>query len=96
MIAQGSRPADQAPSIAFFGTEDTWKAGWDTAHARLAALGHAGVNLYLAPGQAHSFFNQDPWQTLTLIEADRFLVRLRLGYPAPEAELLMMTERRRS
>jgi acetyl esterase len=69
---------DQAPSIAFFGTKDTWKAGWDAAHAKLAALGHTGVSLHLAPDQAHSFFNQDPWQTLTLIEADRFLARLGL------------------
>jgi acetyl esterase/lipase len=64
-----------APAIAFFGTEDKWKAGWDAAHARLRSLGNTTIDLQLAPGQAHGFFNQGPWQTVTLIAADRFLVR---------------------
>lgn len=66
---------DTAPAIAFFGDRDTWKKGWDIAHTKLKTLGNATTDLQIAPGQAHSFFNKDPWQTLTLIAADRFLVK---------------------
>lgn len=64
-----------APAIVFFGTEDKWKGGWDVAYAKLKGLGNATTELWLAEGQAHSFFNKDPWQTVTLIAADRFLAR---------------------
>ncbi len=63
-----------APAIAFFGTEDHWKVGWDSVHARLKELGSTTTQLRLADGQSHSFFNRDPWRTVTLIAADRFLV----------------------
>jgi len=67
--------ADIAPAIAFFGTKDTWKVGWDAAHAKLKELGNVKAELHLAEGQAHSFFNKEPWQSLTLIAADRFLLK---------------------
>lgn len=63
------------PAIVFFGTRDTWKAGWDVAYARLRDLGNTTTGMQLAAGQRHSFFNRNPWQTLTLIAADRFLVQ---------------------
>lgn len=66
---------DLAPAIAFFGDRDTWKKGWDAAHAKLKTVGNTTTDLQIAPGQAHSFFNKDPWQTVTLIAADRFLVK---------------------
>lgn len=66
---------DMAPAIAFFGTEDTWKKGWDVAFAKLKALGNTTTELQLAEGETHSFFNKDPWQSITLIAADRFLVQ---------------------
>jgi len=66
---------DVAPAIAFFGTEDTWLKGWTTAHEKLKSLGNTTTDLQFAQGQAHSFFNKDPWQTITLIAADRFLVQ---------------------
>lgn len=66
---------DLPPAIAFFGDQDTWKAGWDIAHAKLKNLGSNSIDLQMAPGQAHSFFNKDPWQTVTLIAADRFLMK---------------------
>jgi acetyl esterase/lipase len=69
---------DIAPAIAFFGTEDTWLKGWTTAYAKLQSLGNTTTDLQFAPGQAHSFFNKDPWQTVTLLAADRFLIRLGL------------------
>jgi hypothetical protein len=64
-----------APAIAFFGTQDGWKKGWDAAHEKLKSLGNTTTELWLAEGQGHSFFNKDPWQTVTLIAADRFLVQ---------------------
>jgi len=66
------------PSIAFFGTKDTWLAGWDEVHKKLESVGNKNIEVYFAPNQAHSFFNKEPWRTQTLIEADRFLVRHRL------------------
>ncbi len=65
-----------APAIVFFGTNDSaWKPGWDAVFARLKSLGNTAVDEQLAENQGHGFFNKDPWQTLTLIAADRFLVR---------------------
>jgi len=66
---------DMSPAIAFFGTKDPWKKGWDTALAKLQALGNTTTELWLAEGQSHSFFNKGPWQKVTLIAADRFLVQ---------------------
>lgn len=62
------------PAIVFFGTKDTWKPGWDAAQAKLQELGNQTLNLQLAEDQAHSFFNREPWRTVTLLAADRFLV----------------------
>jgi acetyl esterase len=69
---------DLPPAIAFFGTEDTWKKGWDTALAKWRAAGCTAIDLRLAEGQPHGFFNKDPWQSVTLIAADRFLAGLGL------------------
>ncbi len=66
---------DLAPAIAFFGDKDAWKKGWDIAHAKLKSLGTKTIDLQIAPGQSHSFFNSGPWQTVTLIAADKFLVK---------------------
>jgi acetyl esterase len=65
---------DLAPAIVFFGTNDKWKEGWDVLHQKLKASGNSSTQLHLAPGQAHSFFNKEPWRTVTLLAADRFLV----------------------
>lgn len=69
---------DLPPAIAFFGDQDSWKKGWDVAYAKWQSLGTKNIDLQIAPGQAHSFFNKGPWQTVTLIAADRFLVKLGL------------------
>ena len=66
---------DMAPSIAFFGDQDTWKAGWDTAYAKWKEMGVKNIDLRIAPGQKHSFFNKEPWRTVTLIASDEFLVK---------------------
>ena len=67
--------AELPPAIAFFGDKDPWKKGWDVAHAKWKSLGTKTIELNIAPGQSHSFFNKGPWQTVTLIAADRFLVK---------------------
>jgi acetyl esterase/lipase len=63
------------PAIAFFGDKDPWKKGWDMAYAKWKSLGTKTIDLNIAPGQSHSFFNKGPWQTVTLIAADKFLVK---------------------
>ncbi len=75
---------DLPPAIAFFGDQDGWKKGWDTALVKWKALGSRNIDLQIAPGQGHGFFNKDPWRTVTLIEADKFLVKCGLltGEPA--------------
>lgn len=79
--------ADLPPTIVFFGDKDPWKEGWDTAHAKWKLLGTKTIDLRIAPGQPHSFFNKDPWRALTLIEADKFLVKqgLLTGEPTLKA-----------
>ena len=76
--------ADIPPTVVFFGDEDTWKNGWDTAHEKWKSKGTKSIELHIAEGQPHSFFNKDPWRSLTLIEADKFLVKhgLLTGEPA--------------
>ncbi len=69
---------DLPPAIAFFGTADPWKKGWDEALAKWREAGGDSIDLRLAEGQPHGFFNQDPWQSVTLIAADRFLAGLGL------------------
>lgn len=63
------------PAIVFFGDQDHWKKGWDDAHARWRTLGTKTIDLQIAPAQTHSFFNKEPWRTVTLIAADKFLVK---------------------
>jgi len=67
--------ANLPPAIAFFGDKDPWKKGWDVAHAKWKSLRTTTIELNIAPGQSHSFFNKGPWQTVTLIAADKFLVK---------------------
>jgi acetyl esterase/lipase len=67
--------ADLPPAVVFFGDKDTWKQGWDTALAKWKGLGTKSIELHIAEGKPHGFFNTEPWRTVTLIEADKFLVK---------------------
>ncbi len=68
--------ADLPPTIVFFGERDEWKKGWDIAHAKWKSLGTTTIELQIAPGQDHGFFNRNKqWETATLIAMDRFLVK---------------------
>ncbi|MCY2986255.1 MAG: alpha/beta hydrolase [Planctomycetota bacterium] len=79
--------AELPPAIVFFGDQDAWKKGWDKAQAKWEALGTKTIDLQIALGQSHSFFNKEPWRTITLIAADRFLVQhgLLTGEPTLQA-----------
>lgn len=66
---------DTAPMIAFWGTDDrTWLPGWNRAYKKMQTL-DLEVEWWSAVGQPHSFFNREPWKSLTIAEADRFLVQ---------------------
>jgi acetyl esterase/lipase len=67
---------DLPPAFVCFGTKDEWKKGWDLAHAKWRESGCKSIELHLAEGQPHGFFNREPWKSLTLIAADRFLSSL--------------------
>ena len=66
---------DLAPAIVFFGDKDNWKQGWDIAYAKWKEQGTKSIDLRIAPGQGHGFFNKEPWRTVTLFAADEFLVK---------------------
>ncbi|MFZ9921027.1 MAG: alpha/beta hydrolase [Terrimicrobiaceae bacterium] len=76
---------DMPPTLVFFGDKDPWKKGWDAVHATMRSMGISTVECHIEPGQNHGFFNQAPWQTLTLHAADRFLARLGLLSGEPTA-----------
>ncbi|MBK1875876.1 alpha/beta hydrolase fold domain-containing protein [Pelagicoccus mobilis] len=73
------------PAVVFFGTKDKWLKGWAEVEQKLESLQYDGLELWMAPGKDHAFFNRQPWKDLTLIEADRFLVEL--GYLEGEPTL---------
>lgn len=80
--------SDFSPAVVFFGTEDRWKKGWDSAHAKLKELGAGDrIQLWLAENEEHAFFNKQPWKDLSLIKADRFLQSLGLLDGEPELKL---------
>lgn len=84
--------ADMPPIAAFWGTNDNWLAGWNSAYDKMKSLGtDKNVQWWTAVGQGHAFFNHEPWQTLTLIKADAFLVEQGLlkgqaNLPAPKGD----------
>ncbi len=80
---------DLPPAMVFFGSEDTWlKKGWKAASAKMTSLKISdSVEVRIANGQGHGFFNRQPWTDVTLIEADRFLTAL--GYLEGDPTLIM-------
>ena len=80
--------ADFGPAIVFFGSEDKWlKNGWTPAAEKMKSLGITSVEMQIAGGQTHAFFNKQPWKDITLIAADEFLTKL--GYLKGESTLSM-------
>ena len=80
--------ADFGPAIVFFGSKDKWMInGWTPAAAKMKSLGITSVEMQIAEGQTHAFFNKQPWKDITLIAADRFLTKL--GFLQGEPTLSM-------
>jgi hypothetical protein len=50
--------ADLPPAIVFFGDKDTWKKAGTCAHAKWKELGAQTIDLRIAEGQPHGFFNR--------------------------------------
>lgn len=69
--------ADDPPAIVFLGRNDTLN-GVPVVERFQANMKQAGVRCETRfyDGQAHGFFNGEPWKTATLIEADKFLASL--------------------
>jgi acetyl esterase len=65
------------PMILFFGTADPMLEQGKQAYRESLKFGNR-CELYIADGQPHAFFNNQPWLSLTVIQADRFLYSL--GY----------------
>lgn len=65
--------ANTAPAIAFFGDQDKWLKGWEPTCEKWKSLENTSIEVHLAKGEGHSFYNKQPWRDLTLIEADKFL-----------------------
>jgi acetyl esterase/lipase len=65
------------PAIVFLGTKDALipVATIETFQANMRAKS-VRCEAFFYDGQAHGFFNKEPWTTRTLIEADRFLASL--------------------
>lgn len=69
--------ADDPPAIVFLGRKDALIAV-PVVERFQANMKQAGVRCETRfyDGQAHGFFNGEPWRTATLIEADKFLASL--------------------
>ena len=73
----GSAGGHLAGSTAFLEEFDE-KVPLATAEAFAAAMKKVGIRceLVVAEGQAHGFFNREPWRSKTLADADAFLESL--------------------
>lgn len=68
--------ADLPPTIVMFGDQDeVWFPGWKVAYAKWKSLGVQSIELWIAPGQTHGFFNGKAWRPVTLRAVDDFLVK---------------------
>jgi acetyl esterase/lipase len=68
---------DTPPAIFLFGSADKLKLGADEYRQKALALG-LRAEMWVAPGQAHGFFNKEPWLQVTTRQMDVFLTSL--GY----------------
>jgi acetyl esterase len=68
-------PTNLPPTIVLFGDKDTCKPGWDKVYAKWKSLGIKSIDLWIAPGQGHSYTNQEPWCIVTYMAIDDFLVK---------------------
>lgn len=65
---------DAPPMILFFGTTDRLIRTAEETVSKARPLGLT-AELWTAEGQAHGFFNKEPWRERTMALADKFLAR---------------------
>ena len=75
---------DTPPMILFYGTNDRFAAHGRAMLAKSKEVGNR-VELYVAEGLPHGFFNRPPWTEITARQADEFLASL--GYLKGEPTL---------
>ncbi len=75
---------DTPPAILFFGTTDRLKKGGDEYVQTARSLG-VRAEMWSAPGQAHGFFNREPWAQITVRQMEDFLASL--GYLGGESAI---------
>lgn len=73
----GVAPESFPPAIMFFGSNDHWKHAGDSCFQWLSRAG-APVEMWVAPGQSHGFFNKRGWNSSTARQAALFLHALGL------------------
>jgi acetyl esterase/lipase len=78
--------ADAPPTLLLFGGADEWLGPARAYVARAASLG-CHVELDVAMGAGHGFFNEPPWFERTLQRADQFLASLGYLVGAPTTTL---------
>lgn len=66
------------PTIAFFGSTDSWRLGYLNLHKGLVKDGAPRMEVWWAPFEGHAFFSREAWRHLCLYEMDRFLVSIGL------------------
>lgn len=71
-LALSDFTADTPPAIFFLGDQDEMVVYARDCLAQGRRLGNE-VELHLAAGESHGFFNHPPWREATLYAADRFL-----------------------
>ena len=80
------------PAVLFYGSDDALIEQGRAFCPRYAEHGNE-VELYIADGVGHGFFNHAPWRQHTLLAADRFLLKHGLltgepsAQPSPEVSL---------
>jgi acetyl esterase/lipase len=84
---------DLPPTLILIGSEDPFLGQNREFVSKGTELG-ARVELDLAQGQPHSYFNRSPWMEKTVASADRFLVSLQYIEEEPQVELPASTPRR--
>jgi len=84
--------AASPPTVVFLGGNDALISTkvLDRFKSNMTAAG-VRCDTHIYPGQPHGFFNRDPYQTATLIEADKFLTSLgwlsdKRVLPVPETD----------
>jgi acetyl esterase/lipase len=77
---------DAPPTLLLFGSNDEWLGPGRAYVERAESLG-CRVELFVAQGAGHGFFNEPPWFGRTLHRADQFLVSLGYLVGAPTVAL---------